>query len=75
MGKPTMIINPNKTVIINGLPDPCIEQIAAYNNHPDIETFNAIHGSTTIINGTAVFLSGMPSAFDSYLESIAKTIN
>jgi len=55
---------------INGVPASCMTQINLYNAHPNITILNAMHGATTIINDTAILLTGMPNHYMTYLHTL-----
>lgn len=58
--------------VINGVPASCMTQINLYNAHPNIADLNAMHGTTTIVNDTAILLTGMPDHFMAYLHTFIK---
>jgi hypothetical protein len=70
----TAHINEDYSIIADGLPSDCIVQIEQYNSSPDIESLNAEHETLTVLNGTAIGLSGIPKSLHSYIDSIIKEV-
>lgn len=59
--------------VIGGIVPACMTAIRAYNDDPNIINLNAAHGTTTVINGTACFVHGVPkhimSTMNHFLEN------
>ena len=72
---PQQIAVGTDTVVINNVPPSCMAQINAYNAHPNITDLTATHGSTTVINDTAIALTGVPDVWMKHLQDMAKTGN
>ena len=69
---PPLMLVGQDSVVLNGLPGSCIDRINMYNSHPRIDDLNAMQGHVTIINSTAVQLSGMPDHLLGYMQGLAK---
>ena len=69
---PPLMLVGQDSVVLNGLPGSCIDRINMYNSHPQIDELNAMHGHVTIINSTAVQLSGMSDHLLGYVQGLAK---
>lgn len=50
----------NSSIVVSGLPRPCMDAIDRYNAHPLIEDLNTVHGSTNVISADSVRLDDMP---------------
>ena len=59
----------NSSIVVSGLPGTCMSVIKNYNQHPQLADLNAIHGSTTVLNGTAVILENMPDYVRKSIET------
>jgi hypothetical protein len=71
---PTMVLHSDNSFTLNGVPASCISEIETYNAQPNITAINAAHGTVTVLNSTAISVSGTPSHLTTYLESIATNI-
>lgn len=62
------------SMVIGEIAPACMEAIRAYNDDPNIVNLNAAHGTTTVLNDTAVWVYGVPlpmmSAMATFLKSI-----
>lgn len=62
------------SMVIGDIAPACMEAIRAYNDDPNIVNLNAAHGTTTVLNDTAVLVYGVPmpmmGAMDTFLKSI-----
>lgn len=62
------------SMIIGDIAPACMEAIRAYNDDPNIVNLNAAHGTTNVINATAVLVYGVPlpmmRAMGTFLKSI-----
>ena len=59
-GSPQFEHGPSGSIFLHGLPQSCIDEVHMYNQHPQINDFNAVQGQTTAINGTSVMLHNLP---------------
>jgi hypothetical protein len=72
----TVHINTNQTIIVDGLPVTCVNQIEAYIAHPDTKSHNAQDGTVTILNGTSVQIEGVPKEFiNEYIKEHTENAN
>lgn len=69
---PTLAVNADKTVIMNGLAPVCITEINAYNAQPNIAALEATQGKVTVVNSTTIYISGVSSTATDYIEKLAK---
>ena len=54
---------------MSDLPRSCVDWFEHYNLHPQIDELNDVHGTITVINGSAVELSNLPPYVMSFVES------
>lgn len=58
----TSLLEPTKNSqlsVIGDIAPACIEAIRAYNDNPNIVSLNAAHGTTNVLNYTAVWVYGI----------------
>ena len=58
------------SALITNIPASCMGQIEAYNAHPNITDLNALHGSTTPLNSSAILISGAPDYVMAQLQGL-----
>ena len=59
----------NGSIIVGDLPPSCMDWFAHYNQHPDIDGLNEVHGVITTLNVFAVELANLPPYVMTYIES------
>ncbi len=59
----------NGSIIVGELPASCMDWFEHYNQHPSIDELNEAHGNISLINGSAVEFSNLPSYVLTYVES------
>ena len=59
----------NGSIIVGDLPPSCMDWFEHYNQHPDIEELNEVHGVITAVNASAVELANLPPYVMTYIES------
>jgi hypothetical protein len=67
---PTMVYNPDQSVVMGNLPPVCINEVYAWNNQSNIAQMEAMEGVTTVINSTAIHLDKLPSELHQMLEGV-----
>ena len=59
----------NGSIIVGDLPPSCMDWFEHYNQHPDIDELNEVHGVVTALNASAVELANLPPYVMAYVES------
>ena len=59
----------NGSIIVGDLPPSCMDWFEHYNQHPDIEELNEVHGVISAVNSSAVELANLPPYVMAYIES------
>jgi hypothetical protein len=70
---PTLTVNSDKTITMNGLAPICITEINTYNAQPNIAALEETQGKIQVVNSTAIHISGVSSTITEYIEKLAKT--
>lgn len=75
VGNDTIVINgtAQRWAMVNGVPASCIAQIDSYNTHPNIVQLNSMHGTTTVVNDTAILLTDLSESHLAYFRTLVKT--